>query len=171
MFAQTGKCRAHEDPRYGAKSYEVYDADATVSSGDVGVEAKPWPEERRPVLSGQQRDRADEQGGGEDHDARIFAPAGHGLHLALRCRALRSSETFRVAGRAPPTLIRTRARGCSGRPRAPVPLELTACSVDMAVEDLGDLTDFKAELCEFFGKNGLDSVGEGFLGFMMYFNE
>jgi len=40
----------------------------------------------------------------------------------------------------------------------------------MAVEDVGDLADFFDQLGELFGENGLDAVGEGLLGFMMYFN-
>jgi len=47
----------------------------------------------------------------------------------------------------------------------------TSESVEEAVEDGGDLADFRNEFSEFFGKNGLHAVGEGFFGFVVNFDE
>ena len=41
----------------------------------------------------------------------------------------------------------------------------------MAAEDLGDLLDFAHEFGVFGGKDGLDTVGEGFFGLVMDFDE
>src|ERR1700739_3729825 len=43
--------------------------------------------------------------------------------------------------------------------------------VDAAVEDLGDLLDFGLEFGEFGGEDGLHSVGKGFFGLVMDFDE
>src|SRR5579859_31232 len=43
--------------------------------------------------------------------------------------------------------------------------------VDVAVEDGGDLADFGLEFGEFGGEDGLHSVGEGFFGLVMDFDE
>ena len=47
----------------------------------------------------------------------------------------------------------------------------TRLSVEAAVEDGGDLTDFGEEFGEFAGKDGLDAVREGFVGFVVDFDE
>jgi hypothetical protein len=39
--------------------------------------------------------------------------------------------------------------------------------IEMAVEDGGDLLDFLNEFGEFFRKDGLDAIGEGFFGLMV----
>jgi len=44
-------------------------------------------------------------------------------------------------------------------------------SINGAVEDGGDLAHFAGEDGEFFGEDGLHAVGEGFLGFVMDFDE
>ena len=44
-------------------------------------------------------------------------------------------------------------------------------SVDMAVEDGGDLADFGGEFGEFGWEDGLDAVREGLFGLMMDFDE
>lgn len=44
-------------------------------------------------------------------------------------------------------------------------------SVEVAVEDLGDLMDFGVEGGEFVGEDGLDAVGEGFFRLVMDFDE
>ena len=41
----------------------------------------------------------------------------------------------------------------------------------MAVEDGGDLANFGEEFSEFVGEDGLDAVGEGFVGLVVDFNE
>jgi hypothetical protein len=43
--------------------------------------------------------------------------------------------------------------------------------VDLAVEDGGDLEDFGVEFGEFGGEDGLDAVGEGFIGLVVDFDE
>ena len=43
--------------------------------------------------------------------------------------------------------------------------------VDMAMEDVGDSSDFVGERGEFAGDDGLDAVGEGFFGFVVDFDE
>ena len=56
---------------------------------------------------------------------------------------------------------RTGRNACATRPE----------SVDVAVEDLGDLLDFALEFGEFGGEDGLHAVGEGFFGLVMDFDE
>lgn len=43
--------------------------------------------------------------------------------------------------------------------------------VDLTVQDLGDLLDFAEEVGEVGGKDGLDAVGEGFVGLVVDFDE
>jgi hypothetical protein len=54
MLAESGECWTDRDARHGAKSYEVNDADSTVSRSDVRVESEARPEERRPMLAGEE---------------------------------------------------------------------------------------------------------------------
>jgi hypothetical protein len=61
MLAQTRKRWTDWDACHGAKSYEVNYADVTVSRSDVGVESEARPEERRPMLAGEESDGADEE--------------------------------------------------------------------------------------------------------------
>jgi len=44
-------------------------------------------------------------------------------------------------------------------------------SVDLAVEDVGDLADFGGQFGVFGGEDGLNAVGEGFFGLVMDFDE
>ena len=44
-------------------------------------------------------------------------------------------------------------------------------SVDGAVEEGGELLDFRGEVGEFFGEDGLHAVGEGFFGLVVDFDE
>ncbi len=58
--------------------------------------------------------------------------------------------------------------------RASAPFRMTVLrpvSIDVAVEDRGDLADFGLEFGEFGGEDGLHAVGEGFFGLVMDFDE
>ena len=46
----------------------------------------------------------------------------------------------------------------------------SGASVDMAVEDFGNLANFDTQLSKLFRKDGLHSIRERVFGFMMYFN-
>jgi hypothetical protein len=61
MLAQARKRGSYRDARHDAKSYQVNDADITVSRSDVGVESEARPEERRPMLAGEESDGASEE--------------------------------------------------------------------------------------------------------------
>jgi hypothetical protein len=58
MLAQARERWTDWDARHGAKSYEVNDADVTVSRGDVRVESESRPQKRRPMLAGKESEGA-----------------------------------------------------------------------------------------------------------------
>ena len=61
MLAKARERGPDWDARHGAKSYEVNDADITISRSDVRVESEARPKERRPMLAGEESDGADEE--------------------------------------------------------------------------------------------------------------
>jgi hypothetical protein len=60
---------------------------------------------------------------------------------------------------------------CGRQARNDGVMRWTSELVEEAVEDGGDLADFRNEFGKFFGEDGLHAVREGFFGFVVNFNE